>query len=133
MTRKADGQLNIRYIKDSCVGTVIEELKETHSNLSQMVRDYIMFIKGYEVLKTKQDIPQEDLRQICLTNLQFFITQAEITKINLEREKQNINYQFQSQKIIKDREQEAIKIQEKKPSKKSKTKDLSLINSLLPK
>lgn len=136
MTRKADGQLNIRYIKKSIVGTVIEELKETHPNLSQMVRDYIMFVKGYEILKTKEDIPKEDLREICLTNLQFFITQAEITKINLEREKHNINYQSKELQNIRKKEQKSIEIQEKKPIEnpktKAKSKNLSLINSLLP-
>ena len=150
MTKKAEGQINIRYDKESCVGIVIEELKETRLNLSQMIRDYIMFVKGYEILKNKRNISQEDLQKICLKNLQFFVTQTEITRINLEQEKQYINCKIQEsdtfypsmeglgsehrfsskqeQEFMRNPEPEKIKV----PQKKSQTKDLSLINSLLP-
>lgn len=132
IARKSDGYLQIRYVKSSHVGIVIEELKGTHPNLSQMIRDYILFIKGYEVLSKKQDVSKKELQEICLKNLQFFIAQTEITKINLQQEKQNYNYQFQEEKLISNQEPKLSKSQEPKPIKNTISKDLSLINSLLP-
>ena len=136
MTRKADGQVQVRYIKDSCIGIVIEELKEINPNLSKTIRDYIMFIESYEVLKTKDYVSKQELKEICLKNLQFFLTQTEVARINLEkelnREKQSLNYQLQDTNLMEDLKEETIKVQEEKILKKSMTKNVSLLNSLLP-
>ncbi|MDJ0572475.1 MAG: hypothetical protein QNJ53_26010 [Pleurocapsa sp. MO_192.B19] len=143
MSRKTDGVLQIRYVKNSTIGKIIEELKKSDFNVSQKVRDYIMFINGYEVLKkTNKDMSQEQLQEICLKNLQFFVTQYEISKINLEQEKQNLNSnsltQHSPSNITHDPHPESdwggdhkSQTLPPKPSQKTQTKDLSMIDSLI--
>lgn len=134
MARKLDGVLQVRYVKNSEVGIIIEKLKEKGLNISQIIREYIILINGYECLKDTS-ISRTELQKICIKNLQFFIEQYEITKINLEQEKQLIAYNNPLVEVpiknVSSNRDELKEFRERKKKKIRKVKDKSLIDSLL--
>ena len=141
--KKTFGLLQVRYIKQSIIGQVIEDFKLNEPNVSRVVRDYIMYHRGYDILKNKS-ISTEELQKICLNNYQYFASQFQISKINLQRlndryynhlvlnnfpaddlaQKTPLKYKQSEQKVG---EKEQIIIPE------TSAKDKSFIKSLLPK
>lgn len=145
--KKTDSSLHIRYVKSSDIGQVIEELKEIENSLSHTVRNYLMLIRGYEILKNK-NINQKKLEQICLDSLHFFLGNSELAKINLEQCKSNSDiskkskavernklkqnssqYQFASEPENFPESEKDIQPKESLPE--SKPKEIPLIDSLM--
>lgn len=135
---KTDGLLQIRYVKSSDIGLVIEDLKKSEINVSQIVRNFLMCIKGYQVLK-QRGLSQNELKAICVNNLQFFAAQYEISKMNLQEQHnthidENNILSFEDKLIAKSRfkTKKEKKNIEQDSVEELATNDLSFINSLLP-
>ncbi len=141
--KKTFGLLQVRYIKQSIIGQVIEDFKLNEPNVSRVVRDYIMYHRGYDILKNKS-VSTEELQKICLNNYQYFASQFQISKINLQRlNDRYYNYVVLNhsptddlaQKISLKYKQSEQKVEEKEQIiiPETSAKDKSFIKSLLPK
>ena len=140
---KTFGLLQVRYIKQSIIGEVIEDFKLNEPNVSRVVRDYIMYHRGYDVLKNKS-VSTEELQKICLNNYQYFASQFQISKINLQRLNEGYynsvvtndyprDYLVQKTPVKDKQTEEKVSEKEQIIIPKTSAKDKSFIKSLLPK
>jgi len=133
MTKDNRGLLQVKYHKRSFIGQVIEDFKKKEHNSSQTVRNYIMYLKGYELLKDT-NISKQELLKICVSNFQFLSVQYEIAKINLHQEQLEMQKREPEFLVLKNIDDENHSSQNlKDETLESPSKDKSFLTSLLPK
>ncbi|MGL5834683.1 MAG: hypothetical protein ACRC1Z_15825 [Waterburya sp.] len=77
--------LQVKYQENNLEGKVIEHIKKTERNASDFVRNYLVMLRGYDVLKSGDASPEEII-DFCTQCVGFFHTQNEIARIRLSEE-----------------------------------------------
>ncbi|WP_036486862.1 hypothetical protein [Myxosarcina sp. GI1] len=126
------GQAHVYYNKKTREGQVVETLKETESNFSNLVRNYLFLIKGYEVLQ-ETDISSTELKKLCLQAVQFHTGCLEIARIHLENCQSHCDRPQKTKVSNKNNTEEKSKTQTQVKDDYSKLRQVTLIDSLLPK
>lgn len=92
-SNNSNGNLQIRYNRETTAGQVIEEFKDNvpHGTRSKIVRDLIYVIRGHEYLKNT-NAHEDDIRGQLLDAISFFSANLEVSKLHYSLIENKISY-----------------------------------------